>query len=100
LSLRFDIRTFSPLLLLCRIDLPLCELIFYALNPYKASGLDGFQPIFYRSYCNIVGDEVWQLVAKAFAIEDLPPKLVETLIVPIPKIDNPTSLKEFRPISL
>jgi len=40
------------------------------------------------------------LVSTAFQSSTIDPKLTETLIIPIPKIDDPMSLKGFRPVSL
>lgn len=72
----------------------------FSMGPYKAPGVDGFQPIFYRTYWHIVGHDVWQLVANAFGTGKIMEQLAETLIVPIPKVDTPDSFKDFRPISL
>lgn len=76
-----------------------CDALF-SMDPYKAPGPDGFQPIFFRSYWNIVSQDVWELVVPAFSIGHIDPHLAETLIVPIPKIDEPKTLRDFRPISL
>lgn len=71
------------------------------MSPYKAPGPDGFQPVFFRNYWHIVGMDVWELVDKGFSSGSIDHNLVETLIVPIPKVNiEPTSLKDFRPISL
>lgn len=51
-------------------------------------------------YYHIVGNDVWRFVRKAFSTGSFNPSLAETLIALIPKMDNPTSIKEFRPISL
>jgi hypothetical protein len=72
----------------------------YSMSPYKAPGPDGFQPIFFTTYWHIVGGDVWKLVSDAFASGHIPVDLAETLIIPIPKIDEPQSLSDFRPISL
>lgn len=61
---------------------------------------DGFQPIIYKSYWPVVSHEVCTLVQEAFNTNVIPPKLAKTLIVLIHKGDNPTSLKDFRLISL
>lgn len=71
-----------------------------SMMSYKAPGPDGFQPIFFKLFWDEVGDEVWSFVRDAFATGYFDPSLTETLIVLIPKGDNPTSFKEFRPISL
>lgn len=70
------------------------------MNAYKAPGPDGFQPIFFKSYWHIVASDVWKMVCNAFTNGCIDPRLVETLIVPIPKVDVPTHLTDFRPISL
>nr|KYP53716.1 Retrovirus-related Pol polyprotein LINE-1 [Cajanus cajan] len=44
--------------------------------------------------------DVWELVAQAFSTGNINLTLVETLIVPIPKVDHPQHLKDFCPISL
>jgi hypothetical protein len=72
----------------------------FSMDPYKAPGPDGFQPVFFRNYWKIVSKDVWTLVHSAFASGYIEPKLTETLIVPIPKVDVPKCLKDFRPISL
>jgi len=54
---------------------------------------------YFTKILHIVSYEVWDLVYNDFMTGNIPPPLAETLIVPIPKIDSPTSLKEFYPIS-
>nr|KYP54501.1 Transposon TX1 uncharacterized [Cajanus cajan] len=79
------------------------EEVFQALmemKPYKAPGPDGFQPIFYKMYWDVVGDDVWSFVRTAFATSFFDPQAVETLIVLIPKHEGPRHLKDFQPISL
>ncbi|QHN83565.1 uncharacterized protein DS421_20g705850 [Arachis hypogaea] len=56
--------------------------------------------LFFKEYWEIVGTEIWNIVRSAFLGEFLNPSIMETLIVLIPKIDNPTFMKDFRPISL
>lgn len=47
-----------------------------------------------------MGEDVWKTVCGAFASGKIEPALLETLIVLIPKVDVPTTTKEFRPINL
>lgn len=72
----------------------------FSMGSYKAPGPDGFQPIFFKTYWHIIGNDVWHLVSNAFMSGSIEKHLAETLIVPIPKIDDPQSFKDFRPISL
>ena len=58
------------------------------------------QPFFYKTYWDTAAYDVWDIVRTAFDFDTFPPTLAETLIIPIPKVDNPTTLKEFLPISL
>jgi len=73
---------------------------FSSMNQYKAPGPDGFQPIFYQTYWDNIGGEVAEFIAQVFTTGNIPPGLTETRIVPIPMVDSPLSLKDFRPISL
>ncbi|XP_015966728.1 uncharacterized protein LOC107490459 [Arachis duranensis] len=72
----------------------------FSMSSFKAPGPDGFQAYFFKEYWEIVGTEIWNIVWSTFLGEYLNSSIMETLIVLIPKIDNPTFMKDFRPISL
>lgn len=74
--------------------------VVFSMSPYKAPGLDGFQPVFFHSLWHIVVPNVWNFASNVFLTGVMDKRLAETLIVPIPKVDDPTNFKEFRPISL
>nr|XP_029151634.1 uncharacterized protein LOC114925975 [Arachis hypogaea] len=74
--------------------------VVMGMNSFKAPGADGFQAFFFKEYWEVVGTEVWELVKKAFVGFDLDSALFDTLVVLIPKVDNPSRMKEFCPISL
>ncbi|XP_016168284.1 uncharacterized protein LOC107610797 [Arachis ipaensis] len=76
------------------------KLAVFSMSPFKNPGPDGFQAYFFKEYWEIIGTEIWNIVRSAFLGEYLNPSIMETLIVLIPKIDNPTFMKDFRPISL
>lgn len=79
------------------------EEVFSALQnmgSFKAPGPDGFHAFFYKTYWDVVGDKVFHCIKQAFETQQFDPGLGETLIVLIPKVDNPVSFKDFRPISL
>nr|KYP49326.1 LINE-1 reverse transcriptase isogeny [Cajanus cajan] len=70
------------------------------MKSFKAPGPDGFQPIFYKQYWYMIGDDVWRFVASAFENGRIDAHVTETLLVLIPKGDHPRTFKDFRPISL
>lgn len=70
------------------------------MSSYKAPRVDGFQLICLETYWEVVAIDVWTMVSNAFSIGTFDPGLVETLIVPIPKIDAPKSFKDLCPIIL
>lgn len=70
------------------------------MKSFKAPGPDGYQPFFFNTYWDIVGEDVWRLVRDAFDHGYIDPRIAETLIVLILKVDQPTRLTQFRPISL
>lgn len=71
-----------------------------AMKSYKAPGPDAFQLFFFKTYWDIIGDDIWNLVKKAYETSSIDSRIAETLVVLIPKVDQPTRLKQFRPISL
>lgn len=71
-----------------------------AMNSFKAPGADGFQAFFFKQYWDILGDDLHAMVADAFSNGKGETSLLETLIVLIPKIENPLRFKDLRPISL
>jgi len=52
---------------------------------FKAPGKDDFKPIFFKTYWEVVSDDVWKLVHKATENENFNRDIVETLVVLIPK---------------
>jgi len=70
------------------------------MKPYKSPGPDGFQCIFFKQYWHIVGEDIFRLVSTAFQTGFFDPTIGDTLIALIPKIDQPKTYKDFRPISL
>ncbi|XP_016164225.1 uncharacterized protein LOC107606708 [Arachis ipaensis] len=76
------------------------ELEECAIGFYRDLFCNVEQDFFFKKYWEVVGTEVWELVKKAFAWFDLDSALFDTLVVLIPKVDNPSRMKEFRPINL
>ncbi|CAL5362434.1 unnamed protein product [Camellia sinensis] len=70
------------------------------IGAFKAPGKDGIPAIFYHKYWNLVGKSVCDFINLCFHNNSVPDQINETIIVLIPKIDNPENIKQFRPISL
>nr|XP_029143833.1 uncharacterized protein LOC114924217 [Arachis hypogaea] len=70
------------------------------MSSFKAPGPDGFQAIFYKEFWDSLSNDVCGLVKRAFEGEPMNAAIFDTLIVLIPKVEVPSSLREFRPISL
>ncbi|XP_072065876.1 uncharacterized protein [Arachis hypogaea] len=72
----------------------------FDMNSFKAPGPDGFQALFYKEFWESLSIDVWGLVKKAFVGENISAAVFDTFIVLIPKVEAPSYLKDFRPISL
>lgn len=70
------------------------------MSPFKAPGPDGFQAGFFHATWQTTGPSVVALVQRVMSGGELPSGLAEILLVLVPKIENPSSLTQFRPISL
>lgn len=62
--------------------------------------MDGLHAIFYQSQWKIVGPSFCKFITDIFSTGSIPKEINSTLLVLIPKVEHPTSLKMFRPISL
>lgn len=76
------------------------QLALKGMGPMKALGDESFLALFFQKFCYIIGLEVTsfclQILNENFDIE----LLNITNIVLIPKIQNPSNMVNFRPISL
>jgi hypothetical protein len=72
----------------------------FQMHPDKSPGPDGFNPAFYQNFWELCGDEVFVAVKEWLVRGYFPTSLNETNICLIPKCNNPSSMKDFRPISL
>lgn len=70
------------------------------MKSYKATGLNGFQPIFFTMLREDIGDDVRLFVKNAFEQGYMDSQSIESLMILILKKDNLCTFKEFKPISI
>lgn len=71
-----------------------------SIGDLKAPGPDGMPSLFYKKCWDIVGDKVLHEVLNVLNGGPMPDGWNDTCVVLIPKIKNPESMKDMRPISL
>lgn len=70
-----------------------------SMQPYKAPGINGLQPIFFQSQWHTVFTSLLKLCRDVInGVRVI--TTFETLLVLIPKVTSPERLSQFRPISL
>ncbi|GAU43015.1 hypothetical protein TSUD_28340 [Trifolium subterraneum] len=72
----------------------------FQMHPDKSPGPDGFNPAFYQRFWEHCSDDIFSAASTWLERGYFPTSLNETNICLIPKCDNPTSMKDLRPISL
>ncbi|XP_020979672.1 uncharacterized protein LOC110272150 [Arachis ipaensis] len=61
-------------------------------RPRPSSLSGGFQAFFFKEYWEIIGLDVWKMVKQAFSSVTLDPRMLETLLVLIPKVESPYTM--------
>lgn len=72
----------------------------FNIGSFKAPEVDGFPASFYQFNWDICAHDIVDMVLKMFQDCLIPKDLNYTLITLVPKVENPSSMLEFRPISL
>lgn len=70
------------------------------MAPLKALRIDEIHVKFFQSKWYIVGYEVYKMVSEAFEENKLDIRINKIVLILIPKVDEPETLTQFRPISL
>ena len=73
--------------------------MIFNMNPNKAPRPDGFTALFYQKSWNTVGNDVVLAVQSFFRNGRLLKEVNTTSLTQVPKINNPSKLSDFRPIS-
>ncbi|CAN1157596.1 Putative ribonuclease H protein At1g65750 [Linum perenne] len=71
----------------------------FALGAGKSPGPDGFSGHFYRKFWGTVGSDLCSEISDFFKSASMKHGWNDTHIAMIPKVPNPTSMSQFRPIS-
>lgn len=71
----------------------------FSIHPNRALGPDGFNGFFFQHNWHILGNDVIKAILESFENRSLLKQLNSTTLTLIPKTQNPTMLKDFRPIS-
>ena len=71
----------------------------WAIGDEKSPGPDGFGARFFKASWDVTGPELCSAVKEFFTSGRLLKQLNHTIIAPIPKVDTPTAVSQFRPIS-
>jgi len=72
----------------------------FQMDPHKAPGSDGFGASFYQDHWVVIKDLLCVAIKDFFQSRKLLKEVNHTLITLIPKVDNPKTTVQFRPISL
>ncbi|KAL0439808.1 UNVERIFIED_CONTAM: LINE-1 retrotransposable element O protein [Sesamum latifolium] len=72
---------------------------FFDIDEDKAPGPDGYSAGFYKAAWPVIGDEIMTAVEEFFANGRLLKQVNATLLALIPKVQSPTTVADFRPIS-
>ncbi|XP_039004831.1 uncharacterized protein LOC120132053 [Hibiscus syriacus] len=80
-------------------DLKIKDVIWGQGND-KSPGPDGYNPFFFKAAWSIVGEDFKNAFRFCFNESFILPSFNATAIVLVPKIPNPSSITDFRPISL
>lgn len=83
---------------------PFCENEFmkaiFQMKVDKSLISKGFNPVFFQKFWNLIGSSVSTNCIKCMQDVQFPPSLNATTVVLIPKYEQPSSMKDLRPISL
>ncbi|XP_062103395.1 uncharacterized protein LOC133814454 [Humulus lupulus] len=71
----------------------------FSIHSSKSPGLDGFGSGFYKGLWEYIGEDITRSVLAFFQDGALPPSLNDTVISLVPKVTDPKSTSDYRPIA-
>lgn len=72
----------------------------FSMGNFKAPGLDGFHPVFFKEKWDLFGSSIHEFVLQVFSNPAKIGDINHTLLTFIPKVNEPTRPYDFRPIAL
>ncbi|KAK5845345.1 hypothetical protein PVK06_001517 [Gossypium arboreum] len=76
------------------------KVALFDMAPLKALGNDGFHALFFQKHWDFIGGTVCDWIKRIFEGNPIEADMNNTLIVLIPKVQNPETFGQFWPISL
>uniref|UniRef100_A0A2N9I4W7 Reverse transcriptase domain-containing protein n=1 Tax=Fagus sylvatica TaxID=28930 RepID=A0A2N9I4W7_FAGSY len=76
------------------------KIALFQMNPSKAPGPDGMSALFFQKYWHVIGTDITSAVLDCISSRKLLKSVNYMHIALIPKVANPESMGQFRPISL
>lgn len=73
---------------------------FIHMHPDNSPGPNGLNPTFYPNFWGMCGDNIFEAVTRWLEKGFFPHAFNDTNICLIPKCENPSNMKDLRPISL
>ncbi|XP_031287107.1 uncharacterized protein LOC116145808 [Pistacia vera] len=75
------------------------RIALFSIPDDKASGPDGFTSLFFKRAWDIIGTDFRDAVRHFFATNEMPRCVNATRIALVPKVESPSRMTDFRPIS-
>lgn len=72
----------------------------FSMSPYKAARLNGYHAGFYKKAWDSVGDSLYSQTMDYLGSGSMKKGVNDIMVTLVPKVSNPTTVVQFRPISL